>query len=314
MHRVYILCNHSLISRPSNCPVFDHLHAKTDEWQLFTFYCEYLVFQDTFKGPSPPPYPLYLPRQTLTCYSCDKLLPFHFFKQSKTGCWKALGTRLVYHKMDPQWKRLPSNYHQTAHRGTPLLILFLLQDLLTTLDTMTATSLVPRPLPDFFSQPWKKIGRRSGIKTKSRTGNGGLGLYKPSPRYVLTESTISSPWRSYVLTESTVSGPWRSYVLTESTISGPWRSYVLTESTISSPWRSNDSRPSPYFSPRLRDKIWEEPGDKARQPSLLTLLDDGIHKYNVLWNSTPPGSVGELWFLVYPLFLDPVSVTWLITS
>ena len=31
-------------------------------------------------------------------------------------------------------------------------------------------SLVPRPLPDFISQPWRKIGRRPG-----RTGNGGLG-------------------------------------------------------------------------------------------------------------------------------------------
>ena len=38
-------------------------------------------------------------------------------------------------------------------------------------------SLVPRPLPDFISQPWRKIGRRPGIKTTSRTGNGGLGLY-----------------------------------------------------------------------------------------------------------------------------------------
>ena len=36
-------------------------------------------------------------------------------------------------------------------------------------------SLVPRPLPDFILQPWRKIGRRSGIKTTSRTGNGGLG-------------------------------------------------------------------------------------------------------------------------------------------
>ena len=35
-------------------------------------------------------------------------------------------------------------------------------------------SLVPRPLLDFISQPWR---RRPGIKTMSRTGNGGLGLY-----------------------------------------------------------------------------------------------------------------------------------------
>ena len=36
-------------------------------------------------------------------------------------------------------------------------------------------SLVLRPLPDFIPQLWRKIGRRSGSKTMSRTGNGGLG-------------------------------------------------------------------------------------------------------------------------------------------
>ena len=36
-------------------------------------------------------------------------------------------------------------------------------------------SLVPRPLPDFISQPCRKIGRRHGIKTTSWTGNGGFG-------------------------------------------------------------------------------------------------------------------------------------------
>ena len=35
--------------------------------------------------------------------------------------------------------------------------------------------LVPRPLPDFISQPWRKIGRRPGIIATSQTGNGGLG-------------------------------------------------------------------------------------------------------------------------------------------
>ena len=35
-------------------------------------------------------------------------------------------------------------------------------------------SLVPRPLPDFISQLWRKIGRRPGIKATSWTGNGGL--------------------------------------------------------------------------------------------------------------------------------------------
>ena len=37
------------------------------------------------------------------------------------------------------------------------------------------SSLVSRPHPGFISQPWRKIGRRPGIKTTSQTGNGGLG-------------------------------------------------------------------------------------------------------------------------------------------
>ena len=82
-------------------------------------------------------------------------------------------------------------------------------------------SLVPRPLPDFISQPWRKIGRSPEIKTMSRTGNGGLS------QYVM------------------------------------WILFALTEYTISSPWRSFDPRHSPNFSPRLRDKIWEGPGDEA---------------------------------------------------
>ena len=58
---------------------------------------------------------------------------------------------------------------------------------------MAKRSLVPRPHPDFISQPWRKIGRRPGIKTTSRTGNGGLGLYVTWTWFVLTESTISGP-------------------------------------------------------------------------------------------------------------------------
>ena len=91
-------------------------------------------------------------------------------------------------------------------------------------------SLVPRPLQDFISQPWRKIGRRPGIKTTSRTGNGGLGQYIMWTRFVLTKSTISGPWRSF------------------------------------------DPMPSPDFSPRLRDKIWEGPGDEATCHLLTGLL------------------------------------------
>ena len=37
-------------------------------------------------------------------------------------------------------------------------------------------SLVPRPLPDFASQLWRKIGRSPGTSTMSRARNGGLGF------------------------------------------------------------------------------------------------------------------------------------------
>ena len=43
------------------------------------------------------------------------------------------------------------------------------------IENWTVGSLVPRPLPDFISQPWRKIGRMAGINSTSRTGNGGLG-------------------------------------------------------------------------------------------------------------------------------------------
>ena len=59
------------------------------------------------------------------------------------------------------------------------------------------SSLVPRPLQYFISQPWKKIRRRPGINTTSWTGNGGLGQYIMWTWFVLTESTISGPWRSF---------------------------------------------------------------------------------------------------------------------
>jgi len=48
-----------------------------------------------------------------------------------------------------------------------------------------------------------------------------------------------------------------------------WTRFVLTESTISGLWHSFDPRPSPDFSPRLRDKISEWPGDEATVWRLL---------------------------------------------
>ena len=62
--------------------------------------------------------------------------------------------------------------------------------------TATQTSPVPRPLPDFISQPWRKIGRKPGIKTMSQTV------------FVLTDWKW---WTRFVLTQSTISGLWRSF-------------------------------------------------------------------------------------------------------
>ena len=39
------------------------------------------------------------------------------------------------------------------------------------------SSLIPRLLSDFISQAWRKIMRRPGTNTTSRTGNGGLDSY-----------------------------------------------------------------------------------------------------------------------------------------
>ena len=73
----------------------------------------------------------------------------------------------------------------------PSMPLLSLASYLICVQKMSPCSLVPRPLSDFISQPWRNIGRRPGIKTTSRTGNGGLGQYVTWTRFVLTESTIS---------------------------------------------------------------------------------------------------------------------------
>ena len=70
-------------------------------------------------------------------------------------------------------------------------------------------SLAPRPLPDFISQPWRKIGEGLGSKLRhepemvdsvstnrvhhSQTGNGGLGLgskLRHEPEMVDSVSTV----------------------------------------------------------------------------------------------------------------------------
>ena len=59
---------------------------------------------------------------------------------------------------------------------------------------------------------------------------------------------------------------WDHYLVTELS-----PHFVLNESTISGLWRSNHPRPSPNFSPWLRDKIWEWPGNEAKDLLLPVL-------------------------------------------
>ena len=76
-----------------------------------------------------------------------------------------------------------------------------------------------------------------------------------TPRFYLAavEKNPEKAWDQNYITDRKW---WTQYVM--------WTRFVLTESTISDPWRSFDPRPSPNFSPRLWDKIWEWPGDEAR--------------------------------------------------
>ena len=90
---------------------------------------------------------------------------------------KCLGTRLSHflRQSSPPW----------AHNMSPrqhiriLLLDFLYNGVTCVRHRLTPSifRLVPRPLPDFILQPWRKIRRRLWIIAMSRTGNGRLGLY-----------------------------------------------------------------------------------------------------------------------------------------
>ena len=91
------------------------------------------------------------------------------------------------------------------------------------------TSLIPRPLPDISSQPWRKIGRRPGS------------LLHHGPKW----------WTQLVCNVDLV---------------------CTNRVHHFRPMTYNDPRPSPDFSPQLRDKIWEWPGDKARNTQLAVTV------------------------------------------
>ena len=72
------------------------------------------------------------------------------------------------------------NYHAELQLPSPWLVSwFVMLIFIAQSCTACRPSLVPRPLPDLITQPWRKIGRRPGTNTArtntaSRTGNGGL--------------------------------------------------------------------------------------------------------------------------------------------
>ena len=79
--------------------------------------------------------------------------------------------------------------------------------------------------------------------------------------------------------------------------------YILSESTICSPWRSIGTRPSPNFSPQLRDKIWVWPGNKPT----LTLA---INKMWALKAYSACSRKGSQFFLTRQTWLYNAIHTW----
>ena len=71
--------------------------------------------------------------------------------------------------------KIDQHADQKHFASWPYVCMYLVTDFGTNFQTWGMPSLVPWPLPDFILQPWRKIGRRPGIITMSRTGNGGLG-------------------------------------------------------------------------------------------------------------------------------------------
>ena len=116
-------------------------------------------------------------------------------------------------------------------------------------------SLVPRPLPDFISQPWR---RRPGIKTTSRTGNGGLGYYKPSPRYVLMESTISGPWRSFDPRPSPDFSPQlHGCKIKSGSVLGTRLAPMLSKDAQIPRYTQNLNKPTTAIKPRSLPSVWD---------------------------------------------------------
>ena len=66
-----------------------------------------------------------------------------------------------------------------------------------TLRTIENSSLVPRPLPRFYLAAVKKNREKAWDQNYVTDWKWWTRLYKQSPRYVLTESTISGLWRSF---------------------------------------------------------------------------------------------------------------------
>ena len=102
---------------------------------------------------------------TYPCHAGKRASSCPALKLENPKClWRAVH-RLEYatHPSLGADKLAPARGHAALHRnlgGAPTTAV------ISTVYTHFPTSLVPRPLPDFISQPWRKIGRRPGSKIR----------------------------------------------------------------------------------------------------------------------------------------------------
>ena len=112
--------------------------------------------------------------------SCEMVANL-LFQTGGTSKWNdySLKSRLCSHRTRLQWLFKEATFW--PHAGSEVVAHMdlnkaIIQNALTWYCVLCyQASVIPRPLPDFVSQPQRKIGRKPGIITTSRTGNGGHG-------------------------------------------------------------------------------------------------------------------------------------------
>ena len=96
-------------------------------------------------------------------------------------------------------------------------------------DAQHTYSLVSRPLPDFISQPWRKIGRRPGIIATSRLSGHSLTFQQDCQPSLLelTSLTHSTSLCLTFPTWSNIGKPWKYSCVV---VSSPGHSQILSRS------------------------------------------------------------------------------------